>query len=66
MGSDAKVVEVDLEVGNDGGSSEVVENDAGLSEVVGNEGGPSEAVDPHDSWRRYASSHGPFMMDTSE
>ena len=46
MGSDAKVGEVDLVVGNDGGSSEVVGNDAGLSEVVGNEGGPSETVDP--------------------
>ena len=45
MGSDAKVGEVDLVVGNDGGSSEVVVNDGGLSEEVGNEGRPSEAVD---------------------
>ena len=48
MGSVAKVVEVDLEVGNEGGSSEVVGKDGCPSEavdsVVEKEGGPSEAV----------------------
>ena len=49
MGSDTTVGEVDLVVGNDDGSSEVVGNEGGPSEavdsVVGKVGRPSEAVD---------------------